>query len=51
MYMKNSNLSTYAGTIAMLTVKGRLALADNALAGAEKTHAVKSGEGACAKRR
>jgi hypothetical protein len=37
MYMQETNVSNYAGTIGMLTVQGRLALAADALVAAAET--------------
>src|ERR1035437_438776 len=47
MYMNNRDISTYSGTTVMLTVEGRLALAVDALAAAQKTRKEDRGKRRC----
>ncbi len=47
MHMNNSKISTYSGTTVMLTVEGRLALAVDALAAAQKTRKAERRKGLC----
>jgi|GEM_PF-5053024 hypothetical protein len=47
MYMNNSKVSTFSGTTVMLTVEGRLALAADALAAAQKTRKTERRKSLC----